>query len=1020
MDTLPKPLETKLWEHQKKAITFATGLLRNKQHSTASLIRMPTGTGKTGVIAVLSVVLPPPKWTLVLTPWTNLCTQLVGDLKERFWKISEWRPSPAPRVERLFPSNANEILGKKDEHLILVATFATLITLFKRYRASYDALAEKLSQVHVDEGHYEPAVEWGQAVKQLNAPTLLLTATPYRNDLKLFRVLPEHVFHYTHADAEREQIIRPLILQEMETPEPHGVRNLTAWCDEFATFWKDSQKRERSKETRAIVCCGDMATVKSVTTRLRKRGINAVGIHDRFGKERQKWLKQDTPDPRSVDFEVWVHQNKLTEGLDDKRFRVLAILSRIRNDRKLIQQIGRVLRREARDNRPALVLYSAGLPIERSWNNYRAFEVQPNLNDPYRYRELLNSLLSAQPEMEYFDGQFRRRFEPGEPNLKKEIRLLPSAIVRTVLNTFDWDQCTAFVSDFLELDDCILLGPKKGYEIGEDDARLWTYAMFSNSPVLITGSQYEMRLGAMAAVRHENMFFLTDTEGKYPDVYVNEHTRKLNQSDLGKILTEKSVPHGVSLQNPWPAGPSIKRSTISASDLAATSPQLTDSIFMCMNVRATVPPESQEDSPRRHYLGFSRGRISEQLYATDRNEFNLDEFASWAKAFAALIQSQRRRLPQFFQRYLAPAEPPIPIQAAYLVLNIFEGDAGMADEAGNALWPKETIIRLHSDDDDSGVPRFRGAITFCRLDYPQQEEHHTFALVYHSKTNRFIVQGEQWNVSVLVSNGAGDESQGIVTYLNNNDEQFTVAMREPDIFYNAQSFYKIDYSFAENRLAGLLTTERALELVTTEKGQQRARQRSWATTSLFGVIDWVNRNGLIATHFPEADFVFCDDLGKEVADFVCVSFRHRRISLIHAKHGTGNQVSASALHVVVSQALKNLGVLGRAGPKPPEIARWNRRAHWSTTEVLRWRRGAATLPEGEALWEMIRSEVLDHPEGRKEVWLVLGASLNKNRLLDQLRNQNRWDPVSGQVVYLLSSLSANCSQLQIDLRAFCD
>src|SRR5690242_10672711 len=100
MDTLPKPLETELWEHQKKAIAFAIGLLRHEQHSTASLVRMPTGTGKTGVIAVLSVVHPPPKWTLVLTPWTNLCTQLVGDLKERFWNISEWRPSPAPRVER--------------------------------------------------------------------------------------------------------------------------------------------------------------------------------------------------------------------------------------------------------------------------------------------------------------------------------------------------------------------------------------------------------------------------------------------------------------------------------------------------------------------------------------------------------------------------------------------------------------------------------------------------------------------------------------------------------------------------------------------------------------------------------------------------------------------------------------------------------------------------------------------------------------------------------------------------------
>lgn len=205
-----------------------------------------------------------------------------------------------------------------------------------------------------------------------------------------------------------------------------------------------------------------MSTVKSVANRLRKLGINAIGIHDRFGEERRVWLKKDTPDPHAVDFEVWVHQNKLTEGLDDKRFRVLAILDRIRNDRKLIQQIGRVLRRSSGDNKSATVLYSAGLQVKRSWDSYRAFETQPNLNDPLRYRHLLDSLLSSQPDMEYFDGQFRRRFEPASGNLKHDIRLLPSVLVRETLPDFNWEQCVAFISDFLELRTTSFLDQSKG------------------------------------------------------------------------------------------------------------------------------------------------------------------------------------------------------------------------------------------------------------------------------------------------------------------------------------------------------------------------------------------------------------------------------------------------------------------------------------------------------------------------------------------------------------------------------
>ena len=39
----------------------------------------------------------------------------------------------------------------------------------------------------------------------------------------------------------------------------------------------------------------------------------------------------------TVEVDVWIHQNKLIEGLDDQRLCVAAVLHRIRNDRKLIQ-----------------------------------------------------------------------------------------------------------------------------------------------------------------------------------------------------------------------------------------------------------------------------------------------------------------------------------------------------------------------------------------------------------------------------------------------------------------------------------------------------------------------------------------------------------------------------------------------------------------------------------------------------------------------------------------------------------
>jgi hypothetical protein len=56
--------------------------------------------------------------------------------------------------------------------------------------------------------------------------------------------------------------------------------------------------------------------------------------------------------------------------------------------------------------------------------------------------------------------------------------------------------------------------------------------------------------------------------------------------------------------------------------------------------------------------------------------------------------------------------------------------------------------------------------------------------------------------------------------------------------------------------------------------------------------------------------LICDDLGDEWADFIGIdgSTQPKTISFYHAKHGALS-LSASALHIAVSQAIKNLGRL---------------------------------------------------------------------------------------------------------------
>jgi superfamily II DNA or RNA helicase len=221
------PTGVPLWPHQRKAVDFAVDHLNSI--ASACLIRMPTGTGKTGLIACLALLSAPGR-TLVLTPWANLRRQMVDALQRDFWASLGIEPPPG-RVAELLPNKANSLLAK-GEAKVLVSTLSALNDLRRDYPRDYEQLSNHIDLVMVDEGHYEPAVEWGQSVKLLGARTVLLTATPYRNDLKLFRIRdPEQSLHqFRHVDAETSGIIRRVSSQCLD------IRQCGQWRTSLRTF----------------------------------------------------------------------------------------------------------------------------------------------------------------------------------------------------------------------------------------------------------------------------------------------------------------------------------------------------------------------------------------------------------------------------------------------------------------------------------------------------------------------------------------------------------------------------------------------------------------------------------------------------------------------------------------------------------------------------------------------------------------------------------------------------------------
>ena len=64
--------------------------------------------------------------------------------------------------------------------------------------------------VIVDEGHCEPAPHWREALRSIPVPRVIFTATPFRNDLKLFDIDFDHAYSLTHGEAVDGKFLREL------------------------------------------------------------------------------------------------------------------------------------------------------------------------------------------------------------------------------------------------------------------------------------------------------------------------------------------------------------------------------------------------------------------------------------------------------------------------------------------------------------------------------------------------------------------------------------------------------------------------------------------------------------------------------------------------------------------------------------------------------------------------------------------------------------------------------------------
>jgi hypothetical protein len=249
-------------------------------------------------------------------------------------------------------------------------------------------------------------------------------------------------------------------------------------------------------------------------------------------------------------------------------------------------------------------------------------------------------------------------------------------------------------------------------------------------------------------------------------------------------------------------------------------------------------------------------------------------------------------------------------------------------------------------------------------------------------------------------------------------KRYAITLKEPLVYHNLH-FFELDHSQAEAKFSEYVERVSCLKDVQYEKipgklkQAAKSRLNEWPEESVFSR----TLSSVLTPHrFPRAEWIFCDDPGKEVADFIAANFSDHKVAFIHCKYGRGKQLSASVFHELCSQASKNLVYL-RTTRIPPKVDTWHRKAKWEGTSIPKWIKGSNTLPEKGEMWQKIRDEILSFPRGQAEVWLVLGNGLDVGELHRLAGTQGQTQEV-GPLLHLLDGLSANCAEARAMLRVF--
>ncbi|AGK46439.1 hypothetical protein BTI_49 [Burkholderia thailandensis MSMB121] len=223
---------------------------------------------------------------------------------------------------------------------------------------------------------------------------------------------------------------------------------------------------------------------------------------------------------------------------------------------------------------------------------------------------------------------------------------------------------------------------------------------------------------------------------------------------------------------------------------------------------------------------------------------------------------------------------------------------------------------------------------------------------------------------------------------------FSICFDDPKYMYFMGRCFEDSSGISEiDSILDILIAKPEIANVTSEKGEIQSTSTAFDVDSMFGIAETIHAHD---------DYIFCDDLGNEWADHITLNSADSCICFIHSKHGDVSR-SASKLHDVVGQGIKNLGNMyfskEQFTKKVDEKFSKNYSQDSVQSEISRTRKGDCS-----AIDDYVKHLLQDYKLHRKA---ILSCSfISKSAIEVEFNKIKAKQAVTGNIIQLLWILSS--------------